>query len=185
MDGSRFDSLTRSFAQTGSRRRLIGGLIGGAVGLVGLRQTEAAECRELGHICRENANCCSLNCLPPDALHRRRCGAAPTTPPPTTPPPPTTTPTPTTTTTPAPPFQSTCSTDNFCTNNTIGNCAGSCFCFTTVVGSLPFCGSFPSGCSETCDDDADCVTAHGAGSWCVTGGTNCCGTNFCALPCAS
>jgi hypothetical protein len=90
MDGSRFDSLTRSFAQSGSRRRLIGGFIAGTLGLIGLKEADAAECRTDGHICREHANCCSLNCNPPDNLHRRRCGPAPTT---------TTTPGPTTSTT--------------------------------------------------------------------------------------
>jgi hypothetical protein len=35
----------------------------------------------------------------------------------------------------------------------------------------------------SCSSDADCVTAFGDGSWCVTPGQACCGQPFCALPC--
>jgi hypothetical protein len=72
MDGSRFDSLTRSLAVSGSRRRLLGGFAAGALGLVGLREVDAA-CRNVGLICRENANCCSGYCGPKDKTGRRRC----------------------------------------------------------------------------------------------------------------
>jgi hypothetical protein len=95
MDGSRFDSLTRSFAQSGSRRRLLGGMIAGTLGLIGLNEAVAAECRTDGRTCRENANCCSGYCSPPGDRHRRLCGPAPSA---TTTPGPTSTTTSTTTT---------------------------------------------------------------------------------------
>ena len=79
MDGSRFDALTKSLALSGSRRRVLAGLLGGALGAVGLGRAEGAECRPDNSTCREHANCCSKLCNPPDAQHRRRCGPSPTT----------------------------------------------------------------------------------------------------------
>ncbi len=73
MDGSRFDSLTRAFAEPGTRRRLLGGLVAGALGALGLRGTEAATCRAPGSVCREDANCCSKVCGPTNATGRRVC----------------------------------------------------------------------------------------------------------------
>jgi hypothetical protein len=57
VDGSRFDNLARSLAQSGSRRRLVAGLLGGALGLVGFDRAGAVACRTPGQLCRENANC--------------------------------------------------------------------------------------------------------------------------------
>lgn len=72
-DGSRFDALTKSLSVPGTRRRLIGALAAGMLGMVGLRRSDAAACRPVGTICREHANCCSGLCGPNDATGRRRC----------------------------------------------------------------------------------------------------------------
>lgn len=74
MDGSRFDSLARMLAASGSRRRLVGGLVAGALGLVERRGADATACRAVGASCREHSNCCSGLCGPRDATGRRRCG---------------------------------------------------------------------------------------------------------------
>jgi len=42
MDGSRFDALTRSVGSTGSRRRALGGLLVGPLGLLSIQADEAA-----------------------------------------------------------------------------------------------------------------------------------------------
>jgi hypothetical protein len=73
MDGSRFDAIARAVAMPGSRRRLLGSLAAGALGLVGLGKADAAAgCRMPGDLCRENANCCS-NLCGKDATGRRVC----------------------------------------------------------------------------------------------------------------
>jgi hypothetical protein len=72
VDGPRFDALARSVAASGSRRRLVVGLLGGALGLVGLGTTDAAVCRTPGRLCRQNADCCSHLCAS-DATGRRTC----------------------------------------------------------------------------------------------------------------
>src|SRR5262245_41545222 len=80
MDGTRFDALTRTFAQSGSRRRLLGGLVAGALGLVGLREADAVACRTGGQGCREHVDCCSGICNPPAPITRQRlCEGLPTT----------------------------------------------------------------------------------------------------------
>jgi hypothetical protein len=73
MDGQRFDEWARAFAVPGTRRRLLGGLAAGALGLVGLGRAEAATCRDPGRLCREHANCCSGLCGPKDVTGRRTC----------------------------------------------------------------------------------------------------------------
>ena len=73
MDGSRFDDLARAFAGASSRRRFLGGLAAGAVGLIGRRTAEGASCREVGTVCTSNGNCCSQLCGAPDKTARRRC----------------------------------------------------------------------------------------------------------------
>jgi hypothetical protein len=74
MESHAFDRLTRRMATAPTRRRLIGGLVAGAFGLVGLRSGEARTCTDAGRVCREHAKCCSGLCGPKDATGRRRCG---------------------------------------------------------------------------------------------------------------
>ncbi|MEA2597937.1 MAG: hypothetical protein QOF01_4406 [Thermomicrobiales bacterium] len=73
MDGIRFDALARSLAASGSRRRVVGGFMAAALGLVGLRRAEARACAEVGRVCREHANCCGGLCGPQGTDGRRRC----------------------------------------------------------------------------------------------------------------
>jgi hypothetical protein len=77
MDGHRFDALTRSFAASGSRRRLLKGVVGGAVGGLLVRfgfdtATSAPAAQEAGSFgqgCRRDSDCfdgnpCTMNaCL--------------------------------------------------------------------------------------------------------------------------
>ncbi len=72
MEPQRFDALTRSFVDFGSRRRLLGGLVGAALaGLPG--RVFARRCTANGHVCREHANCCSGFCSARNRLRRRTC----------------------------------------------------------------------------------------------------------------
>jgi hypothetical protein len=73
MDGARFDNLTRAMTASDSRRRVLAGLVGGALGLMGLRAADARRCSTAGDICREHANCCSGVCGEKDRTGRRRC----------------------------------------------------------------------------------------------------------------
>jgi hypothetical protein len=73
MDPTRFDALARSVGSSTSRRRLLAGLAGGALGLIGMRSTAARTCSAPGTICREHATCCTGECGEPDRRGRRRC----------------------------------------------------------------------------------------------------------------
>lgn len=72
METARFDDLAR-FLAISSRRSLLGGLAGGALGLLGIHSGAAAICRDSGAVCREHANCCSGVCGPKHRLGRRTC----------------------------------------------------------------------------------------------------------------
>ena len=48
MDASRVDALTRTPAAPGNRRRLIGGLVAGAIGLTGVGRAGARFCGASG-----------------------------------------------------------------------------------------------------------------------------------------
>jgi hypothetical protein len=72
MDANRFDTLTRTLTgETRSRRRLLKGLTGGAVGAVAavldLTDTRAMHdgCRHVGKSCTRNGQCCSSRCRGP------------------------------------------------------------------------------------------------------------------------
>jgi hypothetical protein len=73
VDASRFDALTRSLTGTGSRRRLLGGFVAGAIGLAGWRGSDGRTCSARGTVCREHATCCSGLCGEKDRTGRRRC----------------------------------------------------------------------------------------------------------------
>jgi hypothetical protein len=75
VDAPRFDAFARSLVSPASRRRLIGGLAAGALGLFGRGGAQARICSAPGTICREHANCCSGLCGPKDRTGRRRCTA--------------------------------------------------------------------------------------------------------------
>jgi hypothetical protein len=71
VDGSRFDTLTRTVAAT-SRRSLFG-LALGAVAAARLGRVEAATLRGGGAVCRKNGDCESGICGVKDATGRQRC----------------------------------------------------------------------------------------------------------------
>jgi hypothetical protein len=76
MDNQRFDDLARALAKGISRRRLLGGLFGGAVGaLVTTGDSTNAACRTDGHRCQLGADCCSGFCrdYDPKTRHRNIC----------------------------------------------------------------------------------------------------------------
>src|SRR5262245_21968660 len=74
MEPHTFDRLTRHFATRSTRRRLLGGLVAGALGLAGREHAVAVTCRAPGLTCRDGANCCSNRCNPKDSRGRRQCG---------------------------------------------------------------------------------------------------------------
>jgi hypothetical protein len=78
MDGPRFDRLTRAFATTPSRRRLLAGLTAGALGLIGVRGSDAARCRSIGNSCLQNGDCCTNYCAT-QSRTRRLCECPPGT----------------------------------------------------------------------------------------------------------
>jgi hypothetical protein len=83
MDDRNFDSIAKNLASARSRRDTIKGIgkamalalgFAGPVGTIAWTRTgDARTCSEGGAICREDANCCSETCLPPDTNRRRRC----------------------------------------------------------------------------------------------------------------
>jgi hypothetical protein len=73
VDGSRFDEVTRSLVSSGSRRRLLGGFVGGILGAMGAGRVSAETCRDDERMCREHVNCCSGHCAPKDERGRRLC----------------------------------------------------------------------------------------------------------------
>jgi hypothetical protein len=74
MESHAFDRLTRQVATAPTRRRLLTGLLAGALGLIGQERTGAANCRAPGSVCREGGDCCSKVCKSKDARGRRHCG---------------------------------------------------------------------------------------------------------------
>lgn len=78
MDGNRFDGLAKGLADGSvSRRSVLGGLVGVALGLLGLGGADAAQrCRGGGFVCRKNGECCSGACVPSGASGRRLCACA-------------------------------------------------------------------------------------------------------------
>lgn len=74
MDGKRFDDLSRAVASISSRRRVLRGLVGGALAsVIGVRGADAAAYkRGLGQICRKPGDCESNVCTP-DGTGRSRC----------------------------------------------------------------------------------------------------------------
>jgi hypothetical protein len=62
MDGERFDALAKVLSTTGSRRRVLAGLLGAA--LAAPRGRAAADqCKADGKACKKNGQCCSGHCI--------------------------------------------------------------------------------------------------------------------------
>jgi hypothetical protein len=77
MDHQRFDAITRAMAGGTSRRRVLKGLAGGALGglvaLVGMGDAEARRCRPIGRNCRAHADCCTDHCNNDGDLYQCTC----------------------------------------------------------------------------------------------------------------
>ena len=65
MDAARFDNLTRHIGSRASRRRLLGGLLGGLLTRLGPEAAGAVHngCRHAGLACARDTQCCSGDCL--------------------------------------------------------------------------------------------------------------------------
>ena len=77
MDGSQFDSLTKSLAiGSPSRRVLLKTVLAVLLGAAGpgRRDASAAKCRPSSAVCRKGGDCCSGLCRPPDRTGRQWCG---------------------------------------------------------------------------------------------------------------
>jgi hypothetical protein len=166
MDAARFDTLTRSLTGGGSsRRRLLTGLAGSALGVVAtalrIEDTHASHfgCRHWKDDCRRNSQCCSGLCRGPKgkktcrAHNRGGCALA----------------------------------DNFCAGGEDNRCGGgSCICNITT-GKAPHCGGTVFCPAVECQRDADCGEP---GAACIAvAGCQGCGSpatqNFCQRPCAT
>ena len=78
MDEQRFDELTRALASVASRRRVVGGIIGAAIGALGLRRHRAVAqngCLEEDRACFDDFECCSFVCNKPRGRDRGKCTA--------------------------------------------------------------------------------------------------------------
>jgi hypothetical protein len=84
MDGFRFDSLARSLATASSRRRALGGLLAGALGLVGWPGGEDAAAHDLKAKCKKKSGEAKKKCLKKAKKHAAT--HADETPPPPPPP---------------------------------------------------------------------------------------------------
>ncbi|MEA2524809.1 MAG: hypothetical protein QOF33_1746 [Thermomicrobiales bacterium] len=75
MRESRINVLAKSLARPTPRRSVLAGFLGAIFG-GRIRVGEAAGCRSVGRVCRENADCCSGNCTDRDSTGRRYCGCS-------------------------------------------------------------------------------------------------------------
>jgi hypothetical protein len=206
VDGSRFDTLTRSLAAPKTRRGLLGSLAALGAGLLGARATEQADaqvsqlscgnqfCASNPGGCKSGCVCCVYTNPVTNRVINSRCRPPGTCAPGTAVCPPgqipdasggCAAPTTTTTTTAAP--GQTCPVG-------AGTCGGGsgvvycrddlrCSCETTTAGDT-VCRHGPSGVCFDCATDADCAAVRGPGSFCLRG-PECCpvGGTFCAPPC--
>jgi hypothetical protein len=150
MDGFRFDSLARSLATASSRRRALGGLLAGALGLVGWPGGEDAAAHDLKAKCKKKSGEAKKKCLKKAKQHAAAHASEPPPPPPPPPPP-----------LPPPPTGPTCS-DNV-KNGTESDvdCGGTC----------PRCPN-----ARRCTGPNDCASAYctsGACQFCPTLGAAC------------
>ena len=87
MDASRFDRLTRSLSTADSRRRVLGGLLLGALGLLGSQGVEDAAAHNPLASCKKKSGKAKKKCVKKAKAHNATHTVA--APPPPPPPPPT------------------------------------------------------------------------------------------------
>jgi hypothetical protein len=77
VEGNRFDELTKSVATSASRRRVLRGIVAGAVAsigaAVGVRSADAALKRKVGEICRKDGDCATGLTCQTASYGRQRC----------------------------------------------------------------------------------------------------------------
>jgi hypothetical protein len=168
MDGARVDELARSLARTGgSRRTVVGLMVGGAVGLARLRfgpvgagVQAAATCRTLRARCRKGGQCCSGRCK------KRICSAGP----------------------------GTCARGvDFCADGSSASlCNGPahCACYQTMGGQTRCGDATPLGVCDACQSDGDCAARYpqiGTEVFCArANGAHCrCNTGLCIRACTA
>ncbi len=80
MDAARFDHLTKRLSGTGTRRRVLHGLLGAVLaavhGRLHLDRAEAKDCTKVGKLCGTDADCCSGFCEPISRQCEARCSQA-------------------------------------------------------------------------------------------------------------
>jgi hypothetical protein len=185
MDGRRFDEISRSLANPRSRRGMVkgiaGGVLAGALSLVGAGDVTARKCRDAGKNCKSDTECCSRYCDP----NTYSCAATP----------------PVATCDPAcPPGASCLGGECFCPVQTTycgadgcvdlltderhcGTCPTVCATGATCTAGACACPSGQAACGGTCTQlgtDTNCRScghACNAGSTCLAGG--CCNSQIC------
>jgi hypothetical protein len=84
MDDSRFDALARTLATAGSRRRALGGLLAGTLGLAGWPLGEDAAAHNLKAKCKKKSGEAKKKCLKKAKKHAAAHASEPPPPPPPT-----------------------------------------------------------------------------------------------------
>lgn len=174
MDGGRFDAMTRTLAgRISSRRRVLGGLASGALGLaltrrgrggdgrVAAKEKEPDGCVSVDRPCRRDRQCCSGICKGPRGKETCRAHGVGT----------------------CKPGQDACGPEM-----QIARCNGSaaCGCFVTTGGAR-FCAADEGGDCAGCRTDRDCEEqGFGSGAACVICREECGGRGTaCVRPCGS
>ena len=188
MNQNRYAIVTHSLTSVPSRRDVLRGLAGAALGLGAARLPTRAEakkkrktktkakqpkapkpnqygCLNVGATCKNDEQCCSGVCAGQTcrAHHAGICRVD----------------------------YDLCTTGAAHVCNIVGSGGITCACVLTT-GNAPFCGETAAGydCQE-CSQDADCEEEHGAGAACVVVGAGICGLcaetggTACMAPCAN
>ncbi len=148
MDHQRFDAITRAMAGGASRRGVLKGLAGGALGglvsLVGIGDTEARRCRAIGRNCRAHADCCTDHCNNDNNLYQCSC----------------------------PPGLGDCNGDGLCETNTLVDVANCGACGHSCAANQPartnVAGCAAGACTYTCQFGYGNCDGDMAGNGCET-----------------
>ena len=78
MDAERFDALTRTFTGAGTRRRALGGLLLGSLGLLGWQSAEDTDAHDLKAKCKKKSGDAKKKCLKKAKKHAAQHASEPT-----------------------------------------------------------------------------------------------------------